>query len=182
MGCQTRYGTIAIGAYMAHQPGTHQLAFGDQYYPRWDRGGARGPRTWKDKNRWNSLWSFGCRLTGGAELPGMDGGAPVGNSLSNTDLFEPYSCDGEGTQSKNFLCGTCKDSGGTPVANAIVQAFVTATDAFAGEVAGNTDGTYTLGVEQSKATPHYLVAYKAGSPDIAGTTVNTLLPTNVDGS
>ena len=182
MGCQTRYGTIAIGAYMAHQPGTHQLAFGDQYYPRWDRGGARGPRTWKDKNRWNSLWSFGCRMTGGGEVVGADGAPPVTNALASKDLFEPYSCDGEGTQSKNFLRGTCKDSGGTPVANAIVQAFVTATDAFAGEVAGNTDGTYTLGVEQSKATPHYLVAYKAGSPDIAGTTVNTLLPTNVDGS
>ena len=182
MGCQTRYGTIAIGAYMAHQPGTHQLAFRDQYYPRWDRGGARGPRTWKDKNRWNSLWSFGCRMTGGGEVVGADGAPPVTNALASKDLFEPYSCDGEGTQSKNFLRGTCKDSGGTPVANAIVQAFVTATDAFAGEVAGNTDGTYTLGVEQSKATPHYLVAYKAGSPDIAGTTVNTLLPTNVDGS
>jgi len=75
-----------------------------------------------------------------------------------------------------------KTRGGTPVAGAIVQAFVTATDAFAGEVQGNTDGTYTLGVEQSKATPHYLVAYKVGSPDIAGTTVNTLLPTNVDGT
>ena len=182
MGCQTRYGTIAIGAYMAHQPGTHQLAFRDQYYPRWDRGGALGPRTWKDKNRWNSLWSFGCRMTGGGEVVGADGAPPVTNALASKDLFEPYSCDGEGTQSKNFLRGTCKDSGGTPVANAIVQAFVTATDAFAGEVAGNTDGTYTLGVEQSKATPHYLVAYKAGSPDIAGTTVNTLLPTNVDGS
>lgn len=102
--------------------------------------------------------------------------------MSMSDLFEPYSCDGEGTQTKRFFRGTCLDSLSVVVANATVQAFVTATDAFAGEVQGNTDGTYTLGVEQASSTPHYLVAYKVGSPDIAGTTVNTLTPTNVDGT
>jgi len=112
----------------------------------------------------------------------MDGGATVGGSLAGPDLFEPYSCDGEGTQSRNFLRGTCKDSVGVAVANAIVQGFVTGTDAYLGEVQGNTDGTYALGVETSKVTPCYLVAYKAGSPDITGATVNTLLPTNVDGT
>lgn len=183
MGAQLAYGTAgATGGGWSAQSGTLQPALVERgHEPRW-QWQARAPKTWKDKIGWNSRWSFGTRLTGGGELPGLDGGAPVGNSLSNTDLFEPFSCDGEGTQSKNFLRGTCKDSGGTAVANAIVQAFVTATDAFAGEVAGNTDGTYTLGVEQAKTTPHYLVAYKAGSPDIAGTTVNTLLPTNVDGT
>lgn len=108
---------------------------------------------------------------------GTDGGC-----AASFAQFEPYSCDGEGTQSMNFLCGTCKDSGGTAVANAIVQAFVTATDEYKGEVQGRLDGTYCLGVQSAKSTPHYLVAYKAGSPDIAGTTVNTLLPTNVDGT
>jgi hypothetical protein len=97
-------------------------------------------------------------------------------------LYELYSCDGEGTQSRNFLRGTCKDSVAAPVANAIVQGFVTASDAFVGEVTANEDGTYVLGTEQLKTTPHYIVAYKAGSPDISGTTVNTLLPTNVDGT
>lgn len=179
MGCQTRYGTIAIGAYMAHQPGTHQLAFGDQYYPRWDRGGSRGPRTWKDKKRWYSLWSFGCRV-GFGDVSGADGASP--RDLSYPDLFEPFTCDGEGTQSVNFLKGTCKDASGVAVANAIVQGFVTGTDAYLGEVQGNTDGTYALGVQTSKLTPCYLVAYKAGTPDVAGTTVNTLLPTNVDGT
>lgn len=180
MGCQVRYGTIAVGAYMAHQPGSHQRSFTDQYHPKWDRGGARSPRTWKDKNRWYSLWSFGCRVGYGTPI-GSDG-VGVNKDLSSIDLFEPYSCDGEGTQSRNFIRGICKDSGGSPVANAIVQGFVTATDAFVGEVQSNTDGTYNLGTEQLKTTAHYLVAYKAGSPDTAGTTVNTLLPTNVDGT
>ena len=179
MGVYAKYGTIAVGAYMAHQPGSHPRGFGEQYWPKWDRGGARGTRTWRDRNRWNSLWSWGCRV-GFGEPSGGDGASY--RDMASTDLFEPYSCDGDGSQSKNFLRGTCKDSGGTAVANAIVQGYVTATDAYLGEVQGNTDGTYSLGVEASKATTCYLVAYKAGSPDIAGTTVNTLLPTNVDGS
>mgnify|MGYP006370047105 FL=1 len=182
MGCQTRYGTIAIGAYMAHQPGTHQLAFRDQYYPRWDRGGARGPRTWKDKNRWNSLWSFGCRLTGGAELPGMDGGAPVGNSLSNTDLFEPFSCDGEGSQTLKFIKGLAVDASDVAISGANIQAFRTSDDAFAGyEVQSREDGSYDLATN-FPGVNHYVVAYIAGSPDRAGTTVNTLVPANIDGT
>lgn len=103
-------------------------------------------------------------------------------SLQDSDLWEPYSCDGGGTQSVNFFLGTCKDASDVAVANAIVQGFVTATDAYLGEVQANTDGTYALGVQVSKATPCYLVAYKAGSPDVTGATVNTLLATNVDGT
>lgn len=178
MGVYNKYGTIAVGAYMAHLPGTHPAGFTDQYFPRWDRGGARGPRTWKDQVNWRSCWSYGCKISGSADVTGD--GSPVIQEWG--DGYEPFSCDGPGTQSMNFLRGTCKDSGGTAVANAIVQGFVTATDAYVGEVQGNTDGTYVLGTQNAKTTAHYLVAYKAGSPDIAGTTVNTLLPTNVDGT
>jgi hypothetical protein len=91
--------------------------------------------------------------------------------------YEDFSCDGPGCQFKNRIKGTCVDSSDVPVASAIVQGFVTATDAYVGEVTANTDGTYELMTEQLTSTAHYLVAYKAGSPDIAGTTVNTLLPT-----
>jgi hypothetical protein len=107
---------------------------------------------------------------------------PNGLDYSGAQGYEPFSCDGGGTQTKNAIRGVTKDNVGTPVANAIVQGFVTATDIFIGEVTSRDDGTYTLMTEQLKTTAHYLVAYKAGSPDIAGTTVNTLLPTNVDGT
>jgi hypothetical protein len=180
MGAQLAFGTAgATGGGFSAQSGSVQPARGEFLHgPRW-QWQSRAPKTWKDKYNWYSRWSFGCRV-GYGNPSGSDGASP--RDLSFPDLFEPFSCDGEGTQSRNFLRGTCKDSVGTPVANAIVQAFVTATDAFVGEVQGNNDGTYMLGVEQAKTTPHYLVAYKAGSPDIAGTTVNTLLPTNVDGT
>lgn len=179
MGCYNKYGTIAVGAYMAHQPGVHPQAFKDQYWSKWDRGGGRGPRTWNDPNKWFSLWSYGCRVGAGAPI-GTDGAGWY--DLSMRDLYEPYSCDGAGTQTKRFIKGITKDSVGAVVANAIVQGFVTSTDAYVGEVTSGEDGTYTLGTETIAGVQHYLVAYKAGSPDIAGTTVNTLTSTNVDGT
>lgn len=180
MGVQLRYGTAgATGGGFSAQSGTQQPSMADRTAPRWFNWQRTSPTTWKDRNQWNSLWSWGCRVGYGAPF-GSDGAAS--RDLGWTDLFEPYSCDGDGTQSRNFLRGTCVDASDVSVANAIVQGYVTATDAYLGEVQGNTDGTYSLGVEASKATPCYLVAYKAGSPDIAGTTVNTLTPTNVDGT
>ena len=179
MGVYNKYGTIAVGAYGAHWPGWHPAAFRDQYYPRWDRGGACSPRTVKDPYRWYSLWSFGCRVGAGSPI-GSDGAGWY--DLSMKDLYEPYSCDGAGTQTKRFIKGVTKDSVGATIANAIVQGFVTSTDAYVGEVTSGEDGTYTLGTETIAGVQHYLVAYKAGSPDVAGTTVNTLTSTNVDGT
>lgn len=176
MGAQVRYGTIAVGAYSAHQPGSHQRAFTDQYEPKWDRGGARSPKTWRDQNRWDSLWSFGCRAGGGD----LEGYCPIG--LTVADVFEPYSCDGAGTQTLKWIKGQCVDASGNVAAGAIVQAFRTSDDAFAGEVnANSTDGRFDVPTPYVGAN-HYLVAYKPGSPDQGGTTVNTLVPTNIDGT
>ena len=139
----------------------------------WQR---RSAKTWKDPNRWVSLWPRGSFSAG------SDGWGTDASGWVDCCGYEPFSCDGEGTQTKRFIRGVTKDSVGTPVANAIVQGFVTSTDAYVGEVTSGEDGTYTLGTETVAGVAHYLVAYKAGSPDVAGTTVNTLTSTNVDGS
>lgn len=95
--------------------------------------------------------------------------------------FEPWRFGNQGTQSLKFIMGTCKDSVGGTVSGAIVQGFITATDAFVGETTADSNGRYELGTP-NPGTQHYLVAYRAGAPDIAGTTVNTLTPTNRDGT
>jgi len=181
MGAQLKFGTVgATGGGFSHQPGSLHPTYGEFWHePKWSWQ-QRSPKTRKDPLAWISRWSFGCRV-GGADPSGGEY-APVGHDLQSVDLFEPYSQDGDGGQGRNFLRGTCVDSVGTIVANATVQAFVTATDLYVGADTSREDGTYGVGVEQAKATPHYLVAYKPGSPDIFGTTVNTLLPTNVDGT
>jgi hypothetical protein len=179
MGVYNKYGSINVGAYMAHQHGSHQPAFTDQYHPRWDRGGARGPRTWRDRHRWYSLWSFGCRASMGTGS-GTDG-EPFYN-VAYKDLYEPYSCDGDGTSLNKFIKGITKDSGGTAISDVTVQAFRTVDDVYLGQDVSRTDGTYTCPTDVVAGTQCYLVAYKAGSPDIAGTTVNTITPTDVAGN
>lgn len=181
MGAQLRFGTAgATGGGWSAQSGSLQPAFLEgRHEPRWCWQ-KRSPKTQKDRIGWNSLWSYGCRLGGGD----AEGYAASGNGqgLAGCDLYEPFSCDGAGTQSKRFIRGTVYDDVGSAVSGAIVQGFVTSTDAYVGEVQSLNDGTYILGTETLPGVPHYLVAYKPGSPDIAGTTVNTLTSTNVDGS
>ncbi len=180
MGAYLKYGTLAAGGGWSSKQGAHPPSFTDQYHPKWDRGNSRGPRTWRDRNRWTGLWPT-ARFSGGGDVGGS-GYMPVGQGLGDSGMWEPFSCDGEGTQTKRFIRGTCVDASEVPVANATVQAFRTSDDFYAGEGVSLDDGTYYVGVEQALGVAHYLVAYKPGSPDIAGTTVNTLTPTNVDGS
>ena len=181
MGVQHKFGTAgATGGGWASQPGSLQAAFDEsRHEPRWDWQ-RRAPKSWKDRNQWYSLWSWGCRV-GGGDLEGYSTGGGSGG-INSKDLFEPYSCDGEGTSISRFIRGTCVDSSDVAIANAIVQGFVTATDAYVGQDVSRLDGTYTMATDTAAGTQHYLVAYKPGAPDIAGTTVNTLTPTNVDGT
>lgn len=176
MGAMTIYGALSTGGGLSLIPTLPEVIEERSGDPRW-QWQARGLKTWKDRNKWKSLWSFGCRVSGGD----LEGYAITGD-LSESDPFEPFSCDGEGTQTVKFIKGTCLDSVGAPIANAIVQGFRTADEVFVGQVTAAEDGTYVLGTENGASVAHYLVAYKAGAPDVAGTTVNTLLPTNIDGT
>lgn len=180
MGVQLKYGTAgATGGGYASQPGSLQPAFVESWHePRW-QWQCRAPKTWRDRNRWYSLWSFGCRVGAGAPI-GSDGAGWY--DLSMKDLFEPYSCDGEGSPHLKFIKGTCVDASDTVIPGATVQAFRTSDDAFAGyEVQSREDGSYDLATN-FPGVNHYVVAYIAGSPDRGGTTLNTLTPTNIDGT
>jgi hypothetical protein len=56
----------------------------------------------------------------------------------------------------------------------VVQLFRTSNDLFIMEITSDASGNFLLQSWYSPDT-HYIVAYKAGSPDIFGTTVNTLV-------
>jgi hypothetical protein len=181
MGASLAYGTVgATGGGWSAQPGTLQPALDERWaFPKWSWQ-ARAPQTWKDRNSFVSLWPRGQFGMGGND--GSAAYVPIGSDYSGAQGYEPFSCDGEGTQTQNFLRGTTKDSGGTAVANATVQLFRTSDDAYLGQDVSRMDGTYAAPAQAAKATQCYAVAYKAGSPDTAGTTVNTLTLTNIDGT
>ena len=179
MGVQHKYGTAgATGGGFSTQSGTLQPAYLENHHePRW-QWQCRSLKTWKDRNRWISLWSFGCRV--GYGTPSGSDGASF-RDTSCPDLFEPFSCDGEGTQTLKFLKGTAVDASDVAIPGANLQAFRTSDDAFAGyEVQSREDGSFDLATN-FPGVNHYVVAYIAGSPDRGGTTVNTLAPTGIDG-
>lgn len=74
------------------------------------------------------------------------------------------------------ISGQTLDSTSTPLASCRVEFFRTANDTKHSETTSDGSGNYTsdpVGLGQQ----YYAVAYKAGSPDVAGTTVNTLTGT-----
>lgn len=72
------------------------------------------------------------------------------------------------------LSGVTRDSTGAVLGGVTVQVFETATDRYITEVISDpTTGVYVVPVGIGTG-PYYAVAYLAGAPDRAGTTVNTL--------
>jgi hypothetical protein len=71
------------------------------------------------------------------------------------------------------LSGVCLNINSVPVAGAVVKIFDTATDTLRATATADGAGNYasTLSMEG----PLYAVAYHPNSPDIAGTTLNTLM-------
>ena len=79
-----------------------------------------------------------------------------------------------GAASRVGFVGVTRDQYGAPVGSCVVQLFRTSDDLFIMEQASDASGNFLLQSWYSPDT-HYIVAYKAGSPDIFGTTVNTLV-------
>jgi hypothetical protein len=108
-----------------------------------------------------------------ARFGGNDGTSmPFGCDLHR---FENDQQDVLGGSQVKKIIGTTKDSSGSNLGNCIVQGFLTSTDVCVGQTTSDTGGYYELPTSYA-GVAHYLVAYKAGSPDVAGTSVNTLVP------
>lgn len=77
----------------------------------------------------------------------------------------------------NFhIYGITKDSAGAALAGCVVKLYRTSDDALMQQTISGADGSYEFRCT-SQFFACYIVAYLAGSPDVAGTTVNTLLGT-----
>lgn len=140
----------------------------------------RGSQWTYFKNKWRSLWPGPSFLSGSPSSPMTMFGED--SAFGGASLAFDLPTFGEGTQSTKFLKGTCKDSVDAVVANATLEAFRTVDNVMVGQATSFADGTYIISTDNPVSAQHYIVAYKAGSPDISGTTVNTLTPTNIDGT
>ena len=72
------------------------------------------------------------------------------------------------------VTGVTRDSSSAPLAGVTVSMFLTSTNAPMGQTISDGSGNYSFTL-YSPPGPFYIIAYLAGSPDVAGTTVNTLV-------
>lgn len=87
-----------------------------------------------------------------------------------------------GAVSKMAIIGVTRDAGGTALGGCTVKCYKTADGAYPGTkdmliyeaVSDINTGDFAVYTQYYPDT-HYLVSYKAGSPDVEGTTVNTLI-------
>ncbi len=71
------------------------------------------------------------------------------------------------------ITGVTRDSLGNALGNCTLELFYTATNTLAAVTTSDASGNYSFSIGPSLSC--YIVAYLAGSPDVAGTTVNTLV-------
>ena len=106
--------------------------------------------------------------TGGvASVPGAIGAmgiSPVGRFLPNPTPLSRYN-----------ISGVTRDSVGSPLGLCTVEVFETVSGLLRGSTVSDANGNYSLDV--TGGLTFFLVAYKPGSPDVSGTTVNTLVGT-----
>lgn len=131
----------------------------------------RGPQAqaffWDER----AMWPRSGFMAGDRSVPT----SVLSLDAGDRDDFGPWSLGLGGKNSPFYLTGYCKDASNNPLGGAIVQAFVTSTDAYVSETRTDDRGWYQAPCYE--AVQHYLVAYYPGSPDKAGSSVNTLVPT-----
>lgn len=128
------------------------------------------------RNRYVTLWPPSGFMSGDLSA----GYCPFGQDTAQADAWSPMQRASRGNSGMKFIRGQCKDGSGNALGGAVVQGFLTANDVFVSETTCDDKGNYELGTVYP-AQNHYLVAYYA-STNLAGTTVNTITPTNRDGT
>lgn len=73
------------------------------------------------------------------------------------------------------ISGVTKDSAGVPLGFCRVELYRTSDDVVLDRTLSDANGNYEFRSASSGDNRHYVVAYLAGTPDRAGTTVNTLI-------
>jgi hypothetical protein len=75
-----------------------------------------------------------------------------------------------------MISGVTRDSAGAILGGCTVELYLTATDEPLFKVVSDaTTGAFTFTCARYAPRTHYIVAYKAGGTDVAGTTLNTLI-------
>jgi hypothetical protein len=158
MSCFLRAGTAQNGI----QPGV-LLASDERSLPNY----ARRSRTEVQPFADGMLWPNSRSLGGGLSML-------LGDDASNSSgNFEAWP-EASGTSTRAKISGTTRDSSSNPLGNCTIQVLSADGTIKAYSTTSDGSGAYEALIEDP--TLSYKVdAYLAGSPDVAGTTINTLV-------
>jgi hypothetical protein len=120
-------------------------------------------------------------LAGTFRSPWWPGSSFVGDHATDVALIDATAKWYEqpeitrGQNSRLGIAGVTRDQYGSAIVSCTVKLFKTSDDSLVSQIVSDaTTGEYLLSTPYYPDT-HYIVAYKAGSPNIAGATVNTLI-------
>lgn len=136
-------------------------------YFQWYATGMRPFAPWMDGLLWPNSRTMGGDPTVALTQFGSD-------ACNTVDHWEPHPDEG-GSQAMKKIIGTTRDASGNPLGACVVKGYLTSNDQFLRQLTSDGNGYFEFCSEYSGVN-HYLVAYKVGSPDVEGTTVNTLVP------
>ncbi|MDI9847384.1 carboxypeptidase-like regulatory domain-containing protein [Rhodoblastus sp. 17X3] len=103
---------------------------------------------------------------------GIDANSPCPYVIEGMHQVWEWNFPATGGHVEKKVIGQTLDSSGAPLAGATVQLFNTATGLLVDTQVSDAGGNYQLSDPNGVAC--FVVAYEPGSPDVAGTTVNTL--------
>lgn len=94
--------------------------------------------------------------------------------------YQPLIISNPGGFERLSLSGVSRDDTGAALGSCTVKVFLTPSDSKFAELTSDGSGDWSIPDLGATIGPFYLVEYKAGSPDRAGTSVNTLAPTKTN--
>lgn len=71
------------------------------------------------------------------------------------------------------ITGVSRDNAGAALGSCVVKLFRTTNDGLAAQLTSDASGNFTF--NNPGSGPFYIVCYKAGSPDVSGTGLNTIV-------
>lgn len=160
---------------------TSTYALGPSMLGLWDddRGGLyRSPADWSPQARGAQTLrnTHFCELWRSSAF-GYDNGVYLGTSWADmSGTYQPEDLGDGGIRTTYFIKGQVVDGSSVPQTGVLVMGFRSSDNLYIGSVFSNSSGNYSLPTPYS--TAHFVVAYLDVATDLAGTTVNNLIPTS----
>jgi hypothetical protein len=93
--------------------------------------------------------------------------------MSNVGLFNDNTIS---QPSRYVISGVTRDASGNALGSCAVNVFETVSGLLRGSTISDASGNYNIEIAGDRGLTFFAAAYLPGSPDIAGVTVNTLIP------